>query len=136
MFCTTNGKCPNDFIRELILNKDMAAKSLGNIKISMVVNVGSVHHTSGVVGKMHINLHGESSNKVAILSDIMYIDSIDGDEIAGVDISNFIQYHFDEEVQIRMKIPVMESNSFFPGDFRTKNEIEMVYNEVKKTDLS
>lgn len=144
MFCTSNGRPINGFVRELVLDKELSAESLRNIKISMVVNIGSVHHTSGVAGKMQLNFReGNSGSRVAILSDIMYfplgfimyIDPSDGDEIAGLDISKFIQYKFDEEVLIRMRISVVESNSIFPGDFRSRNEIEMGYDEVEENEL-
>lgn len=144
MFCTSNGHSITDFIRELVLDKELSAESLRNIKISMVVNVGSVHHTSGITGKMKLNLReGDSGSKVSFLSDIMYfplgfimyIDPSEGDKISGLDISDFIQYKFDEEVLIRMQVSVVESNTTFPGDFRTKSEIEMAYVEVEENEL-
>ena len=100
MFCTSNGHSITDFIRELVLDKELSAESLRNIKISMVVNVGSVHHTSGITGKMKLNLReGDSGSKVSFLSDIMYfplgfimyIEPSEGDKISGLDILSLIQ---------------------------------------------
>lgn len=72
MFCTSNGQPPNDLIKDLILNKELSAKSLGDIKIFMVANVGAVHHTSGAMMKMQFDMKAGNFTGISDLSDIMY----------------------------------------------------------------
>lgn len=61
----------------------------------------------------------------------LYIDKPDVYKPEGVEITLFSEFNYDDEGEIEIIIPKLESNIFFSGDYRTKEEIENVIQENK-----
>lgn len=56
----------------------------------------------------------------------LYIDKPEVYKPEGVEITLFSEYNYDDEGEVEIIIPKLESNIFFSGDYRTKEEIEYV----------
>lgn len=81
---------------------------------------------------MHISYLIEYISQVAIIREIstyplgftLYIDKPAAYKPEGVEITMFSDFDYDEEGELEIIIPKLESNIFFSGDYRTKAEIE------------
>ena len=58
---------------------------------------------------------------------IMTIDSVKDDETCCI--NNFLEYEYDEEVEMELKIYVRERNLTFVGDYRTKEELKNIVDD-------
>ena len=61
----------------------------------------------------------------------LYIDKPEAYKPEGVDITLFSVFNYDDERELEIIIPKLESNIFFSGDYRAKEEIENTIQESK-----
>ncbi len=61
----------------------------------------------------------------------LYIDKPEIYKPEGVEITLFSDFNYDDEGEVEIIIPKLESNIFFSGDYRTKKEIENTIQENK-----
>ena len=59
----------------------------------------------------------------------LYIDLPDGYKPKGCEITEFSCFNYEEEVPCEITLPILENNTLFSGDYRTKEEIEKAIEE-------
>lgn len=84
-----------------------------------------------------LNFEGNSFISVseitaAPLGFLLYFNPPDGFNHAGVDITVLADYGYDEKVNIKFPFQVLEMNTIFPNDYRSREQIENDANNTKK----
>lgn len=93
-------------------------------------NISNFNRMIGMTGKIHYLDETLNSSKLILMSEITYppfgyvftYNSPSPDERL-VNISHFSRYDYFEFKQFAMEIPVLPIHLWFPGDYRTKEEI-------------
>ena len=126
MFCSTckgiSKKYP--IMRDLILNKDLTINGKQNFRISMfLLNEYRLAYT-GINALLTI---GQDIKTVAEIDAYPFgfiLELNPEGESEDVDITKFLEYQYDEKVDIEMGIKIRQRNIIFPIDYRTKEEIQ------------
>lgn len=63
---------------------------------------------------------------------LLYYSPSDKLDYIGVDITTLANYKYDEKLKIEFPLQVLEMNTYFPTDYRTKKQIENDVNEAKE----
>lgn len=132
MFCstTTNLSENHNNIRELVLNKDLTIDN-PNFKVRMYLVKNQIVSWTGPICMCIAGLA-----KPRMLSEIVafpfgfvfdYDNSIKDERM--LDITSFLSYKYDENVNLELVIPILERNDPMPVDFRTKEAIVNTINE-------
>jgi len=115
----------NKDLKEFILDKKRRGFDLKKHKFSLFILSGSMARQTGVSGVLN-TITGRSR----VFSEMSwppfgYVWEFDPKETSeGCDISFFAnEFGYDQNVSIPLKIPVMEINTYFPGDYRTRKEV-------------
>lgn len=136
MFVDINGEHYGDSkIRDFLLDKESTNFSKKKHRIFCYIYSGSVEKCSPLIVKMDIN-----TQKMIVVSEIasfplgfcLYEDLLEDESPPGYEITYFTNYSFDEEADICMELPVLENNTMFAADYRTKEEIINTINETNE----
>lgn len=131
MFCDINHNCFGDqHLRSYLLDKDNTDLfDSEKYRVYCYIAKGPIQRMNGI----SVSCIGEPSGALTLLtiSEItsfplgfaLYIDLPDSYTPKGCDITSFAKFKYDEEVSIRMALPILESNIMFSGDYRTKEEL-------------
>jgi hypothetical protein len=141
MFCSTNGASfaeKNDDIIRFVLNRD-ASYLPDRMKVYMYYNLSGRCRTSGVAGMIDLSLNGGTR----VFSEIAhppfgFILTLDGMPPTAncLDITPFAGCNYMEFRSLHLKVPILEINSYFPGDFRSKKQIELDVQKNRKDELT
>lgn len=116
-----------------VANETTASESHGIELDSMHIHSGAVERMNGITvqfvgGVGLITLSEISTYPVGFT---LYIDKPEIYKPEGVEITLFSEFNYDDEGEVEIIIPKLESNIFFSGDSRTKKEIENTIQESK-----
>jgi len=125
MFCSSNGvKFTENHleIRNFILEKESRLHL--PVKIYAYLNIGILYKKTGVVGiaelkKRVVGVYSEIS--FIPFGFVMEIRSLG--KMKSTNIDFFKEFKYDDKTDIDLKLPLLESNSYLPLDYRSKEEI-------------
>lgn len=126
LFCDINeGTMGDDTLKKYLLDKYEQKYDKERYHLYMHIHSGGVERMNGLMVRFTPGVG------IVMLSEIttypvgftLYIDKPEWYKPEGVEITKFSEYKYDEECSIDMVIPKLESNIFFSGDYRTKDEI-------------
>lgn len=133
MFCSLHSFSGKDTsiekLRLFVLNKDSTIFPKKDFRIGMYIFGGGLERRcpvsvriSGVGGEMKM----ESVAEIACypVGYLLYFNPDDDFTMPCADITGFAEQPFGESCNVTFQIPVFECNTMFPGDFRSKCEIE------------
>ena len=127
MFCDINHDCFGDMkLRDFLMDKENNSYNLDRYKVYIYVFRGSVEKYMGLSGISNIK-----TGETKLLSEIaaypigqkIYVDANRDFKAYGVDITGFGKFKYDDEFEMTIQIPILESNIIFPDDYRSKEEI-------------
>ena len=125
MFCDINeGLMGDDTLKQYLLNKKSTGFSENKYNLYIYIHEGSIEKCLGICGvatPKGAYLISEISGYPIGLA--LYIDKPKDIIPEGVEITMFSEFEYDELVDMEMIIPKLENNIFFPGDYRTKEDI-------------
>ncbi len=111
-------------LREFVLNRDIAVLS-NKFRFGTYFFTGSLSKYLGIQTK--INFETGEVNHISELTfpPFGYVMEIEPKKPSLYrDISNFVNYSYDEsDKNMTIEVPILESNTYFVGDYRTKQEI-------------
>lgn len=130
MFCSINSEefiAKHPYLRKLILNKNERGLNPDKYTVFMFIPYASIARYAGVTGVLHFR--GDSVEK-SVFSEMIvppygFVLRLRGDEFKDLcDITFFAnQFEYNDERDIRLTIPIKDVHTYFPGDFRTKDEV-------------
>lgn len=130
MFCSINSE---DFIsnhlylRKLILDKDQMGLNPERYKVFMYTPYASIGRYAGTTGVMRFrgDFFSTSVFSEMVVPPYGFILRLEGNEFEDLcDITFFAnQYIYCDERDIHLTIPIREVHTYFPGDFRTREEV-------------
>lgn len=126
MFCSTTIGLNNKYgiMKELLLD---ASKTINNVdfKISMGMVKNQIISFGGSVGYAYSNGNKRVVSEIIAFPFIFLFDHNKNiNEKRLIDITHFLKYNYDEEIDLDMDFPIVERNiTTFPADYRTKEEI-------------
>lgn len=123
------------YLVKFVLNPELSYLP-PEIKVYTYVMTGTTSRQSGISGILSVN---NGSNNPILLSEIAFpplgyvltIDSKPPDKRL-FDITHFSRYAYNEWLPVFLKLPVLPVHLYFPGDYRTKEEIlrDRLRNEI------
>ena len=134
LFCDINeGMMGDNSLKDYLLNKTSTNFKRERYHLYMHIHSGSVERMNGIMvqfasGVGLITLSEISTYPVGFA---LYIDKPEAYNPEGVEITIFSQFNYDDEIELEIIIPKLESIIFFSGDYRTKEEIENAIQESK-----
>lgn len=126
MFCSTCKGLSNKYpiMKELILNKDLILKEKPDFRISMFI---LKNYRIAYTGINALLTMGQGIKTVAEVDayPFGFILELDPEgETDNVDITSFLEYKYDDKVDLEMGIKIRERNIIFPIDYRKKEEFK------------
>ena len=130
MFCSVNQYNDSTVIqslRQFVLNKtSMDFPSFA--KIGMYCFIDGIAKNLGIFG---VGYTTNSKNNLAVVSEIdhlplgfvLFFNPDEQATIPGEEISSFRSYDYNQIVNIHLSLPCYETNTLYPLDYRTKNDI-------------
>ena len=99
-------------------------------RIYVYYNITGRFRFSGIVGQMQLADKYGTMSKPRLMSEITYppfgyLMTIDSEtpDMRLVEISHFSRHDYNEFRVMTMKFPVLPTHTFYPGDYRTKEEV-------------
>ena len=141
MFCSINNfggtDAPIQGLREFVLDKESNAFPKDNFRIGMYLFSGGIRRRCPYTVRCIMSSQGpviETISEIATypLGFILYSDPPENLRMPYTEITSFADFAYDEEYSLEMIVPVYECNIMFPGDFRSKAEIEQCTEESIK----
>lgn len=131
MFCDINSEgFVEEGITSFLLDKESQIFDSKRYRIFMHIHSGSIERMNGFSAS--INMKPDSSEMLALsLSEIsvfpvgftMYEDLPNNYMPEGVEITNFLNWKYNDQCIVELAIPKLECNTLFPGDYRKKEAI-------------
>ena len=125
MFCDINeGLMGDDSLKTYLLDKKMTEFNKDKYSLYAYIHTGNIERMHGicaVANNKGIYFISEISGYPIGLA--LYIDKPKDFKPEGVEITLFSEFEYDDLVEMEVIIPKLENNIFFPGDYRTKDEI-------------
>ena len=130
--CCINDVDDEDFneLREFVINRDRVGIDKSKYMITTyIIKDGQPKYCPKTA---LLDLKNNDPMNNVVLSELcyypigfsLYIGNTQKERTVGAEITDFTDYEFNEKGNIEMRLPICESNSYFPNDFRTKEEIE------------
>ncbi len=132
MFCDINDNLMgDDSLKEFLLNRDSQKFNTERYKLYAYVHSGEVGRLNGI-SVMATSLGTIVLSEISMypLGFVLYLEKPDNTKPEGVEINCFCDYQYEDVVDIKIIIPVLENNILFSGDYRTKDEIINCINET------
>jgi len=134
MFCSINDANMLETYPELrafLLNKERKGLAADDFRISLYLTIGEIGKYIGRAVIMKRKEDGEIQNlAVSELSfppfgSVLQFEPYSDNDIPGLYCINFFanNFNYDEAVSINLELPVLECNTQYPCDFRTKEQI-------------
>ncbi|HBR31824.1 MAG TPA: hypothetical protein DD733_07040 [Clostridiales bacterium] len=134
MFCSTNYRtCEDERFVELskfVLDKTSNIFNKNKYKLEMYLFGGGNQRRLPMLALLKHTLDFSECQTI-ILSEIttypvgfvLYFDPPQNIELNGVDITSFVDCKVDDVCNLEICLPVLESQSLFPSDYRSRNDI-------------
>ena len=114
-------------LRQFVLNRDAVGLDKNKFKVCMYLTRSSLLKLNGISASIHIE-----ENTYDIISEItaapfgflLYFNPSATRDWTGVDITALSDVGYDEKCNIEFPVRILEMNTYFPGDYRSKEEIE------------
>lgn len=144
MFCSVNNFDGSNTkiqdLRNFVLSKSSNDFPKGKFRIGMYLFAGGMRRRCPYTVRCLSGPNGvvlEAVSEIATypVGLILYFDPPEDLEMPCTDITCFSDFNFGEDCLIEMQIPVYECNIMFPGDFRTKAEIDQCIEENRKWEI-
>ena len=118
-------------LRAFLLNKERKGLAADDFRISLYLTIGEIGKYIGRAVIMKRKEDGEIQNlAVSELSfppfgSVLQFEPYSDNDIPGLYCINFFanNFNYDEAVSINLELPVLECNTQYPCDFRTKEQI-------------
>ena len=134
LFCDINeGMMGDNSLKDYLLDRTSTVFNRERYHLYMHIHSGAVERMNGIsvqfVGGVGLITLSEISTYPVGFT--LYIDKPEIYKPEGVEITLFSDFNYDDEGEVEIIIPKLESNIFFSGDYRTKKEIENTIQENK-----
>lgn len=133
MFCSINQRHYLDtrflLLREFVLDRDLVSLDKNKYKICMYLTRSNMCKYCGFTIKLggkdmqHITAECMSEFCAYPLGFILYFEPDEKREFLGTDITHFSDYSYDEKVDFKISVPILENNTWIPEDSRSRAEI-------------
>ena len=126
MFCDINRNCFQDEgLRNFMLNRESNNFDKKKYRIFAYLASGEVERMNGIFTIVDKNIEVLTISEITTypVGYALYIDLPDNYKPPGCEITSFADYPYEGEYNIEIILPKLESNTIFPGDYRTKAEI-------------
>jgi len=125
MFLSTNSAGfldKNKKLRDLLLEKTLTGIDPKKYGIGMYINASKLSKYIGVCAILKGN-EVEAVSEISLLP-FGFVLRLDPKNMDGfVDITGWLDYQYDDKVDLEITIPVYDSNTVLPLDFRSKDEV-------------
>ena len=134
LFCDINeGLMGDESLRDYLLDKTATNFNIERYSLYAHIHAGDVERMNRIM------VQYSSRYGIIILSEIatyplgftLYIDKPQNYRPEGVEITLFSNYKYEDECEMEIIIPKLESNIWFSGDYRTKGEIILNNDDLK-----
>lgn len=137
MFCDINDNlASNDpALRSFVMDKTNRDLDTDRYKIYMYLLKGGIERISPLSGLIHLGETGPVMvSEIASVPAgfIFYKDLPSGYQPPGTEITNFVQCEYDDIATVTLALNIYENNTWFPTDFRNKEEIKATIDMNKK----
>ena len=125
MFCDINEDLMGDIsLKPYLLNKEMIEFNRDKYSLYAYIHKGDIERMPGlcVIASMNC-IYTITEISGYPLGFALYIDKPKDFKPEGVEITLFSEFNYEDLVEMELIIPKLENNIFFPGDYRTKDEI-------------
>ena len=114
----------NKLLRDFVLEKENKTIP-DSIRISMYANFGIVLKKVGVTGILYTDTKIQRLvSEIVTIPFGFVLEKYPKENKEGLlEMDNFLKYNFNEKVNLKLKIPIKQSNTAYPLDFRSKDEI-------------
>lgn len=125
----------DDKLIQFLLNKEARGFDKKKYQVYAYLYDGQIERLNGFMVHHNI-LTGVSYNTSEVASwpigFTLYMDLPDGYQPAGYNITNMVDFGYDDQAKMSFYLPRLEGNTPFSGDFRTKSEIIATINSSGK----
>jgi hypothetical protein len=135
MFCNINNGCMgDDSLRDFLLNKSSNTFNKDKFRVFTYIHKCTLERLCGVVALL---IEGGTILTVSEISKYpigfaLYIDLPKNIKPRGCEITSFADRKYEEKCNVTISIPVFESNTILPTDYRTKSEILKCQEDTRK----
>lgn len=122
-------------LRAFVRNKDAVGLDKSKFKLCMYATNSDLLKTNGlstVINFTENSFLTLSEITVPPLGFLLYINPPNECKYTGIDITALSDYGYDEKVKIEFPFQVLDMNTYFPTDYRTKEQIEKDVNDAKE----
>lgn len=126
MFCDINNGHMGDYsLKDYLLNKDNLNFNKKRYNVFAHIHTGPIERMNGIMVQYTSKYGCISLSEITTypIGFTLYIDKPETLKPLGVDITIFSDFKYDEERDIDLIIPKLDSNTIISGDYRTKEEI-------------
>jgi hypothetical protein len=126
LFCDINtGLMGDDTLKDYLLDKSATEFNASRYNLYAHIHAGNVERMNGIMALYMKNYGIVTLSEIATypLGFTLYINKPEEYKPEGVEITSFSNFKYEDECDIKIIIPRLESNIWFSGDYRTKEEI-------------
>lgn len=131
MFCSVNHNNDSDVVcslRRFVKSKTSLDFPSDIARIGMYAFIGGIQKNLGIFAVFRTS---DTGNTTCLVSEIdhfplgfvLLFNPDDNTNIPGIDITTFASYDYDQEANLQLTLPCYETNTLFPLDYRTQNDI-------------
>lgn len=134
LFCDINeGVMGDSLLKDYLLYRTSTVFNRERYRLYMHIHSGYVERMNGIMVQFTsvVGLITLSERTTYPVGFTLYIDKPEVYKQEGVEITLFSEFNYDDKGEVDIIIPKLESNIFFSGDYRTKEEFEYVIRENK-----
>ncbi len=138
MFCDINNNCFGDEkLRNFLLDKESNKLETDKYSLYIFMVAPGMRRLSGLSILLSLNQEKTQLAQTEIssypLGAVLYLDKPENKDVPGICIDNFRKYNYNDVCSVEFhEMPYFEINSYFPGDYRSKNEIILCREETEE----
>ncbi len=126
MFCDINKGCMGDIsLREFLLDKNSVNFNKDKFRLFAYLQDGKLERMNGISTMFISGVGAITITEISSypLGFALYINLPDNYTPRGVELTSFADFNYEDICEVEVIIPKLENNTFFSGDYRTKEEI-------------
>ena len=116
-----------DELRQFVLNRDAVGLNKKNFKVCMYLTRSPLIKFNSISASIHLE-----ENTYDIVSEItaapfgflLYVKPSKKIKCHGIDITTFSDFGYNDSCEVNFPVEILEMNTYFPADYRSKDEIE------------
>lgn len=137
MFCDINQECLGDkSLGKFILDKDSTVYDKQKFRVFAYINDGQMERMNGITANLVMGVG------VVVVTEIssypiglaLYINLPNNYSPQGTEITSFADMGYNDTCDVEIVLPKLENNTWFSGDYRTREEVINCRNENRKLD--